>query len=473
MKRVSFLPFITFAFLLPATVLSQLPVISHYNLNIHLFPKNESLNATAQMTITNTTEMSFKELPFILYRLLDVQSVEDKSGNALLFTQDIRRFDDATTLQANVISVTLSNPLLPKQTTVITMKYSGAIYGYPEVMAYTHDRINEQYSLLRPDVLAYPLLSKPSFSERSSILYQLFTYNLEATVPNPYTVACGGVLKNIVSKNDSSTFIFESKVPTWRMDIAVAKFTTVKDETQKLFIYAMPEDSIGAVNVLHGMKNVIGYYSRIFGDVKNYQGYTAIEIPDGWGSQAGDYYFMQTSAAFRDTNKLSEVYHEIGHTWDLSAKPEVQRCRYFDEAFASYFEALAVKEFNGKQAFLDDMERSREMFVRWVNYDKKYGATPIADYAKEELGRLSYTKGAWSLYVLHRLIGDEEFRRLIKTLRSEFENKTIDFREFQGVAERCTKKNLQKYFDEWIYGNVSTQLLVEKKPLEEILHRYQ
>lgn len=467
------LSLIIFAVILPATVLSQLPVISHYNLNIQLFPKDESQTATARLTISNTTEKSFKELPLVLYRLLDVQSVADEAGEALHFTQDIQRFDDAATLQANLISVTLSKPLLPKQTTIIAMKYNGAIYGYPEVMAYTHDRIDEHYSLLRPDVLAYPLLSKPSFSGRGSILYQLFTYNLEVTVPNSYTVACGGVLKNVVNSKDSSTFIFESKAPTWRMDIAAAKFSTVKDESQKLFIYTMPEDSLGAHHVLRGMKNVIALYSRLFGEVENYQGYTAIEIPDGWGSQAGDYYFMQTSAAFRDTNKLSEVYHEIGHSWDLSAKPEVQRCRYFDEAFASYFEALAIKEFNGEQAFLDDMERSREMFARWVNYDKKYGETPIAEYGKSELGQMSYTKGAWSLYVLHRLLGDEEFRTLIKTLRKEFDGKSIDFKEFQKTTERTSKKNLNKFFNEWIFGAESSLLMLDNIPIDNILKRYQ
>ncbi|MBI3193900.1 MAG: hypothetical protein HYZ34_05435 [Ignavibacteriae bacterium] len=472
MKRTS-LPFIIFALLLPATVLSQLPAISHYTLNIQLFPKDESLSAIAQITITNTTEQSFSELPFVLYRLLDVQSVTSESGEALHFTQDVQRFDDAATLQSNVVTVSLPTPFLPKQSLVIVIKYHGSIYGYPEVMAYTHDRIDEQYSLLRPDVLAYPLLSKPSFSERTSILFQLFTYNLDVTVPKHYTVACGGVLQNIIEKNDSTTFIFNSKVPTWRMDIAAGKFITIKDEERKLFIYAMPEDSVGALNVLRGMKNVIALYSRLFGEVKNYQGYTAIEIPDGWGSQAGDYYFMQTSAAFRDTNKLSEVYHEIGHTWDVSAKPEVQRCRYFDEAFASYFETLAIKEFNGEQAFLDDMERSRNMFLRWVNYDKKYGETPIAEYGKAELGQMSYIKGAWSLYVLHEVIGDEAFRTLIKTLGVEFENKSIDFKEFQERAERTSKKNLKKFFDEWIYGSESSQLLVDKISIEEIIKRYQ
>jgi hypothetical protein len=34
--------------------------------------------------------------------------------------------------------------------------------------------------------------------------------------------------------------------------------------------------------------------------------------------------------------------------------------------------------------------------------------TPIAEYEKEELGENSYTKGAWSLYVLNQIVGDEK-----------------------------------------------------------------
>ena len=79
---------------------------------------------------------------------------------------------------------------------------------------------------------------------------------------------------------------------------------------------------------------------------------------------------------------------------------------------------------------------------------------------------------AWSLYVLHQLVGEERFRQIIRTFFSEFRDKPADFKDFQQVVERVSHKDLGKYFDEWISGAESSRLLVEKVPIEEIVCRY-
>jgi aminopeptidase N len=264
----------------------------------------------------------------------------------------------------------------------------------------------------------------------------------------------------------------KSKIPTWRIEIAVAKFKTLTDEERKLSVYVLPDDEPGAKNLLNAMKNVIAFCSRMFGPVKDYQGYTAIEIPDGWGSQAGDYYFLQTSAAFKDPDRIGEMYHEVGHTWNVRGKPEVRRCRYFDEAFASYFESLAIREFIGQAAFLAEMEKSRDIFAQWAKKDQRSYDTPIADYWKEELGRLSYTKGAWSLYVLRQLVGEEKFRGIIREFLGGFSEHGADFGDFGKTAEKVSGRNLSKFFDEWISGAESSRLLVEKVPIADIVRRH-
>lgn len=451
---------------------SELPLVTHYSLNVHLFPKQERLEAQALLTCMNTTSTPQTEIPFLLYRLLDVQSVTDEHGTPLRFTQKVTKMENADTWQVNACSVSLPQPLQPGSSAQLSVHYSGSIYGYPEVMAYTRDKISEKYSLVRPDVFAYPMIARASYQSVRQAYKAIFTYNAKITVPSEYTAVDGGILKETKAVGDSVIFMYESKAPTWRIDIAAAKFEILKDEARKLFVYALPEDRQGASSVLRAMERAINFYSRFFGKVGKYQGYTAIEIPEGWGSQAGDYYILQAGAAFKDTANISEVYHEIAHTWNVRGKPPVDRCRWFDEAFASYFESLALKEFDGEKAFLADMERSRDSFSQWANYNKKNADTPIAEYWKEELGRNSYTKGAWSLYVLHELVGTEKFKAIIRSLLAEYETKPADFKDFQVVAERVTKRSLKKYFDEWIYGTESSRLLMDKVSIAEIVQRY-
>ncbi len=449
----------------------ELPSVTHYSLRLHLFPSEQRFEAEARMTIANNTKQPISEIPFLLYRLLDAQAVADESGSAIRFSQTIQKFKEVPTWQANLIRIELPKPLLASKSITVVMKYGGSVYGYPEVLPYVQDRIDEQYSLIRPDALAYPMLSLPSFPILLASYQSKFTFDIHATVPSGYVVVCGGRLIDSTSNDDSVTFKFESKGPVSRMFIAAAKFKVLSDNKEYLSVYYLPEDEQGAAYVLQEMKRVIKLYSSLFGQVRSYKGYTTIEIPEGWGSQADEYSILQAASAFK-AGKISEVYHEIAHTWNVKAKPEVQRCRWFDEAFAMYFEALAIREFKGDSAFQKHMEGLRERWIQRATKDRKNFDTPIAEYGKQELGQNSYTKGAWSLYVLHQLVGEEKFRQIIRTLLAEFTDKPADFKDFQDVAEKVSRKNLTKFFDEWIYGSRSSQLLVNKEPINAITNRY-
>ena len=132
----------------------------------------------------------------------------------------------------------------------------------------------------------------------------------------------------------------------------------------------------------------------------------------------------------------------------------------------------SFREFEGEEAYRDEMDRDREIFIKRVQRDKRNFDTPIADYGKVELGGNSYTKGAWSLYVLHQLVGEEQFRLIMRAFLSEFRDQPADFKDFQRVAERVSRRDLSKYFNEWFYDATSSQLLTEKVPVTDIAKRY-
>ncbi|MGB7295248.1 MAG: M1 family aminopeptidase, partial [Candidatus Aminicenantales bacterium] len=346
------------------------------------------------------------------------------------------------------------------------------LWGYPEVMAYVRDRIDEDYSLLRPDSLAYPMLAPPSFQGKMAAYRSQFSYRVEAEVPEGFVVACGGRPVEIAKKDGVEVFIFESFKPTWRVDVAAARFKVVEEKDAGIRIYVIPGDEAEAPRILETAKKSFLFFARLFGELDDLPGFTIIEVPEGWGGQASDYYVLQPAAAFRDVKRTSELYHEIAHNWNVRVKPAVQRCRYFDEAFASYFEGLAIREFEGEKTFLDYMERRRDRFLQSCERDGVDCSTSIADYWKEERGENSYTKGAWSLYVLHQAVGDEGFRSLISGFLREYRVRPADFRDFQVFAEKSAGRSLDRFFKEWIYGAESSRQLREKVAVDEIAERY-
>jgi len=450
----------------------DLAKITRYELRVRIQPAEEHFTASAQVTLSNPTATPQRDIPFLLYRLLAVDAAEDEKGEALAFRQAVVSMSDEKNWQVNSVTVTLREPLPPRGTTRITLKYSGAIFGYREVMGYVRDQIGEDYTLLRPDALAYPMLAVPSLQSLSAAYDTLFTYDLEITVPSGAVVACGGLPGGVSVGQGTEMFRFTSRVPTWRIDIAAAKFKVLKNDAGNLVVYAMPEDEAGARDLLKEMQRVMEFYTLRFGPSKKATAYTVIEIPDGWGSQASDFYILQAAAAFKDPKRAHELYHEIGHSWNAKAKPEFQRTRWFDEAFASYFEALAMREFEGQKAFDDRMAGYRERFRNEVKKESRNATTPIAEYGKEELGENSYTKGAWSLYVLNQIVGDEKFNQIIRTFLAEFSDRPAGFGDFQGMAERISKRDLSGFFKEWIFGAESSVLLMGNASVQQIVERY-
>ena len=447
-----------------------LPAATHYSLIYRIFPDEERLEGRVEVTVDNRTAEAIDAVPFLLYRLLDVQRVSDENGTPLEFVTDIVRDADDSNLQVNLVTVGLREALLPGASARITLKFAGSIHGYREVWGYVRDTISEEYTLLREDTFAYPLVSWATAESR--YLDRRFTYDLEVSVPRGYVVAAGGRRTGERVEGEREVVAYVSKVPVWRLDVAVARFSTRTNDDGTLAVYVLPGHEKGADRVLTAMEQSAELYGRLFGARGDLLGLTAIEIPADWGSQAGDLYFLQTAAAFEDPDRISEVYHEVAHNWNPRPRPAVQRCRFFDEAFASYFEALALGALRSDEAYLADLEANRRSFARSVDNDARSASMPIVDYGREEMGHLSYTKGAWSLYVLHRLVGEEPFREIVRRLIERSSKEGIGFDEFEQVAEAVAGGPLDGYFDDWFRGTESSRLLVEAVPIEEILARY-
>ena len=242
----------------------DLPKVTHYGLKVRFLLKENRVRVDAALTIRNSTQSSLEEIPLLLYRLLSIQRITNASGSPLQFEQNIVQLSDEPSLQVSAVRVRLSKPLLPNDTLQVIINYEGFIFGYPEVMAYVRERIDEAYSLFRPDALAYPMLARESFSSILAAYDTKFTYEILATVPKGYTAVCGGELSTFSPAGPDSTIsVFHSKVPTWRIDLAVAKFTLLGDSPNKLLVYHLPEDSLGAKRVLEASKKAINFFAAV------------------------------------------------------------------------------------------------------------------------------------------------------------------------------------------------------------------
>lgn len=448
--------------------------ITNYDLYFEVKPEKGFFNSQGTITILNDTKEAFKKLCIMLYHELSVKNIRNKENESLAFLQEKVTLEDEENYLVNYITISLNEALQANEQINISIEYEGSLNGYSKVMAYVKDKIHKEFSILRPDCHAYPIIAEPSFSSILKSYKNNFTYNILVRVPKFYKVGCGGALKNVTEVKDYNIFNYVGDSPTWRFDIAVADYSIVEDKDINLKIFAFPEHKANAENiVVNEIKRAFHLFEDLFGDLREDKYFTVVEIKEAYGSQAGDNYILMEEHGFSgDTKKLTHLYHEIGHAWNVKAKNHIQRTRFFDEAFASYFEALAIKNFYGYKEFIGKMDLYRNLFIESVNEDRINFNTPICNYGKYEIGHNSYTKGPWVLYLLNEILGDEVFFKAIRIFLSEFRDKEVDFEDFKELIEEVSNIDLSMFFKKWIYGIESSELLCSDVDVKHMINNY-
>ena len=153
--------------------------------------------------------------------------------------------------------------------------------------------------------------------------------------------------------------------------------------------------------------------------------------------------------------------HELAHQWFGQAVGwKNYHEQWLSEGFAQYFAALYARERRGEGAFRDVLRQ----FRRWSVEDSDQG--PI--YLGYRLGHIKgeskvfralvYNKGAAVLHMLRRLVGDEAFFSGLREFYKSNRFKKAGTDDLRKSMEAASKRDLNRFFERWIYDNVIPRL---------------
>jgi len=450
--------------------------LRHCDLDYELVPSEQVYRGAATLVLENVSGRGQRSVPLALYRLQDVDGVEDARGSAVRFEAAVVKAPDWLGFQALSVEVELGRPVEPGETVSVRVRHRGPMLGYQELKRYTKDAIGEDFSLLRQDTLAYPQLGPVTDQDLSGNLQAQitagWTFRLAVTVPRPLVVAASGRLARRTEVDAKRwRYEFESTLPTWRIDAAAADYRVVERPERDLRVFVFPQD-LGAANAaLDVMARSIEALTRWFGPAPG-AGYTLIEVPEGYGSQAGAGYFVQTADALRSQEQMRDVAHEIAHSWNVPSR-EGSVSRFLDEAFATYFQALVDDVLIGPGARQRRLEQYRQRYLRQIDAHPQWGTVAIADYGRNDLTDLSYTKGPWVLAVIDEVVGHDTFLKIVRAFLDRYRDSGASLVELKAVAEATSGRRLDALWAEWIeHGEASTELLRQHPEPGGIAARY-
>lgn len=147
------------------------------------------------------------------------------------------------------------------------------------------------------------------------------------------------------------------------------------------------------------------------------------------------------------------IIHETAHQWFGNSVTEADwNDVWLSEGFATYLAMLYVEHTYGRDAFIKDVRSSRDTVLR---LEKTEPNTPVIhanldESSQSPLTGFVYDKGAWTLHMLRKQLGNETFWRGLRYYYKNHINGLASTDDFQRDMERVSGQDLAWFFQQWL-----------------------
>src|SRR5262245_16197896 len=309
----------------------------------------------------------------------------------------------------NVLTLPLSAPSTAGRHAQFTIAYHGAPAGGLRILPNKHgdwSAFSENWPNHARDWL--PMIDHP---------YDKATSEFIVTAPAKYQVVANGLLQEETDLGDGRRRThWKQSVPiaSWLNALGVEQFAVfhagvVKGVELQTWV-AHQDAEAGRVYFEAPARQAIEFYSEYVGPYP-YEKLANVQAAGlGGGTEhASAIFYGENSISGRPLTSL--VAHEIAHRWFGNSVTEKDWDDvWLSEGFATYFTLLFTEHYDGREAFLAGLNRSRSTVL--AAQKRSAGLGVIHDNLSDTrrvLNQLVYQKGGWTLHMLRGQIGADKF----------------------------------------------------------------
>lgn len=353
----------------------------------------------------------------------------------------------------NVVFINLGKTLETDMLDTFTIYYHGTppSNGFGSFSQTFHDSIPNIWTL------SEPFGARDWWPCKQSLVDKIDSLDIHIKIPKGNLAASNGSLVSIDSTTDSYIFNWKTSYPiaTYLVALSVTNYTAIpltiyfQNDSLTYLNYVYPENYIDGLDGSLLNIQVMKLYDSLFTPypfMREKYGHAQF----GWGGGM-EHQTMSFVANFN----FELLAHELAHQWfgDKITCGTWQDI-WLNEGFATYLTGLAYEH------LIDG--------IYWPVYKRNlinnicretYGATYIEDTGRTNVSRifssrLTYSKGAMILHMLRWKIGDEAFYRGIKhyLTNNRYAYGFAVSEDFIAEMEVASGKNLQEFFNDWLYG---------------------
>ncbi len=287
--------------------------------------------------------------------------------------------------------------------------------------------------------------------------YDKATGEFLVTAPARYQVVANGALEEEIDLGDGRRLTHWSQaapIATWLYNIGVAQFASrhfgmAAGVPLETWVYHQDRDA-GIGTFEDATRRAIEFFSARVGPYP-YQKLADVQSAGNGGGMehASAIFYGERSVNGRPAYNL--VAHETAHQWFGDSVTEKDWDDvWLSEGFATYFALLATEHYDGRDAFVAGLKRSREQVFA---AEKRLPGVAVAQ-TKPWNGipnAIVYQKGGWVLHMLRGQIGTEKFWQGIREYYRRYRDGNASTADFRRVMEEVSGADLGWFFAQWVY----------------------
>lgn len=414
--------------------------VSHYDLDLEYKVAINRLSGTARITAVTTDPLDVVTLDLSGALRVTKVTVNGKRPSGFRCTND-------------KLSITLTAPLPAGTELSITVGYRGSPRPHRTLWGDVGFEELTDGALVagQPNGASswYPCDDRPGAKAG---------YRIRFAAENGYQVICNGRLVSRRVGPGQTTWTYAQPEPTasYLVTAQIGRYDTVDmtDAPVPMRAALPPALRQAFEHDFARQPQMMQLFVELFGPYPLDSGYTVVitedelEIP--LEAQGVSIFGANHCDGHRGEERL--IAHELAHQWfGNSVTARCWRDIWLHEGFACYaewlwFDWLAAQGSGGRT--VDESAR---------HYYRRLGAAPqdllLADPGPRDMfDDRVYKRGALTLHVLRRRIGEEKFFALLREWTARHRHGCVDTADFTALAAEHTDENLQDLWDAWLYA---------------------
>jgi len=301
---------------------------------------------------------------------------------------------------------------------------------------------------------------------------EMATSELHVSVREPFIVISNGELRGVESGPSAGqrTFHWHQDIPhvTYLTSIVAGEFSELRDgwdgipilnyvpvgrEEDGREVFKNTPDMMQLFSEKTGIRYPYAKYSQvfvqdfIFGGMENVSATTLTDMA------------LLDKRARLDNDADALLAHEIAHQWF----GDLLTCRdwshgWLNEGFATFMELSYQEHSKGRDEFLYSLRLEMDSYLSEAGSYRRPIVTNVYHRPMDLFDRHLYEKGGVVLNMLRVYLGDDLFWKAIRHYAASRRGTNVITADLQRAIEEATGRNLDWFFDQWVYGAGHPQL---------------